>query len=177
MSLKMGPGRAAAAPELNLHWQIRAAPAQDHGPNESGPPFSGGVGSTIVDGWRTRQGQFQSSSGSGQADTQVAQLTRFDGRGSAGHQVGCGGRLRERHDVADRFLASQQSDDAIEAEGDPAVWRRAVVERLEQEPEALPGLVLRQADRVEDLLLDLGRVDTNEAAADLGPAQHDGVPA
>src|SRR5436190_18192964 len=48
MSLKMGPGRAAAAPELNLHWQIRAAPSQDHGPNESGPPFSGGVGSTLL---------------------------------------------------------------------------------------------------------------------------------
>src|SRR3954469_25336033 len=51
-----GPGVAAAAPELNLPWQIRAATGADHGPLPSGPPNLGGVGSTIVDGWRTGQG-------------------------------------------------------------------------------------------------------------------------
>src|SRR3954454_19487298 len=59
----MGPGRAAAAPELNLHRQIRAAAGRDHGLNPSRPPLSGGVGSTNVDGWRTRQGQGQFSFG------------------------------------------------------------------------------------------------------------------
>ena len=44
-------------------------------------------------------------------------------------------RLRERDHVADRLGAGHQHDDAVEAERDAAVRRRAVLERVEQEAE------------------------------------------
>jgi hypothetical protein len=54
------------------------------------------------------------------------------------------------------------------------VRRGTVLERLEQEAEALLGLLGTQADRLEDLALDLGRVDTDRPTAELGPV-HDHV--
>ena len=59
-SMEKGPGLAAAAPELNLPWQVRASPSAGHGPLPSGTPNPGCVGSTNVDGWRTGQGHDQS---------------------------------------------------------------------------------------------------------------------
>ena len=52
--------------------------------------------------------------------------------------------------------------------------RGAVAQRVEQEAEALVGLLLGDADDPEHLALDLGRVDSDRAAAQL-PAVHDEV--
>ncbi len=62
-------------------------------------------------------------------------------------------------------------------EREPAVRRRAVAQRVEQEPEARLGLLLAHAEHVEDLLLDLGPVDTDRPAADLDAVEHDVVAA
>ena len=64
-----------------------------------------------------------------------SQLLRVDRRRRVGHQVHGGRRLRERDHLADRALARQDRDDAVEAERDAAVRRRAVLERLEEEAE------------------------------------------
>ena len=53
------------------------------------------------------------------------------------------------------------------AVGDAAVRRRAVAQRLEQEAEARLGLLGVDAERGEDLLLHVGVVDTDRAAAEL----------
>ena len=55
---------------------------------------------------------------------------------------------------------------------DAAVRRRAVAQRVEQEAEARLRLLLGDAEHVEDLLLDLGAVDTDRPAADLHAVEH-----
>ena len=47
------------------------------------------------------------------------------------------------------------------------MWRRAVVERVQQEAEPLLRLLLRQPHDGEHPLLDVPAVDTDRAAADL----------
>ena len=84
-------------------------------------------------------------------------------------------RLRERDHVADRFGAAHQRRDAVEAERDAAVRRRAVGERVEQEAELAPLVLRADAERLEHLRLDLGAVDPHRAAADLPAVQHDVV--
>src|SRR6266496_3578093 len=73
-----------------------------------------------------------------QTNVQLAQLFLVGGRRSVREQVLCTLRLRKSDDVADRLGARHQSDDAIQAEGDAAVRRRAVLKRIEQESELLP---------------------------------------
>ena len=57
--------------------------------------------------------------------------------------------------ITSRMLAAagEQHDHPVPAEGDAAVRRRAVLERVEQEAELGPGLLGGQADHVEDRLL------------------------
>ena len=49
--------------------------------------------------------------------------------------------------VADRLGARHQRDDAVEAEGDAAVRRRAVLQRVEQEAELLPRFLGPDVER------------------------------
>jgi hypothetical protein len=81
-------------------------------------------------------------------------------------------RLREGDHVAERLGAGHQRDEAVQAEGDAAVRRRAVLQRVEQEAEL--GLRLFGADvqRAEHLALHLFAVDTHRAAADLPAVEH-----
>ena len=51
---------------------------------------------------------------------------------------------------------AKQCNESVEAEGDPAVRRRAVLEGLEQESELAFGLLVAEADDVEDAALDVG---------------------
>ena len=97
-----------------------------------------------------------------------------DGRRRARERVGAAGGLREGDRVADRVAAGQQRDDPVDAERDAAVRRRAVGERLQQEAEALLRLLGFDAERLEDLLLDVGPVDSDRAATQL-PAVEDDV--
>src|SRR5690242_12277427 len=82
--------------------------------------------------------------------------------------------LRKRDYLSDAVAVSQHRDYAVDAEGNSAVRRGAVLEGVEEEAEALLGLVLGDAECPEDLLLHVGAVDTDRAAADL-PAVPDHV--
>ena len=69
----------------------------------------------------------------------------------------------------------EQRHDPVEPERDPAVRRRAVAQRVEQEAEPRLRLLLIEADQLEHLLLDLAAVDTDRAAADLVAVEHEVV--
>ena len=101
------------------------------------------------------------------SDVQLAQLRVVDRRRRAGHQIDGLRRLRERDDLANRRLAAQQRDDAIEAERDAAVRRRAVLERVEEEAEARPRVLVGDAEQAEDVPLHVGAMDSDAAAGDL----------
>ena len=102
-------------------------------------------------------------------------LLRGDRRGRVGQRVDAAAGLRERDDLADRVLAGQQRGDAIPAERDTAVRRRAEGEGVQQESELLLGLVVIDAHHREHPLLDVATVDTDRAAADLVAVAHDVV--
>src|SRR4051812_35457288 len=78
-------------------------------------------------------------------DAGLLALLLGDRRGCAGERVIAGRGLREGDDVADGVPAGQEHDDPVPPERDPAVWRRAVLERLQQEAELLLGLLPAQA--------------------------------
>src|SRR5215207_10262234 len=114
---------------------------------------------------------------SGHLDAQLGQLRAIDGRRRAGQRIRPAGRLRERDHVADRVAPREQRDDPVEAEGEPAVRRRAEAQRVEQEAEARVRLLLGDPEHVEHLPLDLRPVDTDRPAADLHPVERDVVAA
>src|SRR6185312_16068791 len=103
----------------------------------------------------------------GGLDPELTELAPVDRGGRPRERVAARSGLRERDDVADRLAAGEDGHQAVEPERDPAVRRRAVLQRLEQEAEAPIGLLLGHAESLEDLLLDLGLVDTDRAAAEL----------
>src|SRR3954451_4614626 len=82
---------------------------------------------------------------------QLPQLNLVHRRRCAREQFRAAGGLREGDHLSDRVLVCQQGDYPVQAEGDATQRRRSVLERLEQEPEALARLFDAEADRVEDL--------------------------
>src|SRR5712691_2669454 len=76
-----------------------------------------------------------------QADMQLAQLLLVHRRGRVREQILRALGLGKGDDVADRLAAGHHGDDAIEAESDASVRRRAVLERLQQEAEFLLRLL------------------------------------
>ena len=84
-----------------------------------------------------------------------------DRRGSLAHQVGAFGGLREGDDVADRRLACQDHNEAVETQRDAAVRRRAVLERLQEETEAVVSLFLGKAESRKYRGLHVPAVNTN----------------
>src|SRR5258706_2299984 len=94
-----------------------------------------------------------------QRDVQLAQLALGDRRRRAGDEVLAALRLRECDHVADRIGADHQRHQPVEAEGDAAMGRRAVLQRLQQEAEF--GLLVfgRNLQRAKHLLLDFLAVD------------------
>src|SRR5258707_414871 len=109
--------------------------------------------------------------GRARADMQLAQLLLFDRRRSMGEQVLRALRLGKGDHVADRLGAGHHGDDAIETEGDASVRRRAVLQRLEQESELLPGFLRPDRKSPEHLRLHLLAVDAHRGPAEL-PAVH-----
>ncbi len=77
-----------------------------------------------------------------QPQAQLAQLHVVDRRRRTGQRVAATGRLRERDHLTDVVAPGQQRHDPIDAERDPAVRRRAVTQRVEQEPEPRLGVLL-----------------------------------
>ena len=84
-----------------------------------------------------------------------------------GQRIGAAGRLGEGDHLADVVAAGEQRDDPVEPEGDPAVRRGTVAQRVEQEAEPRLRLLLVDPDQLEDALLDVGAVVTDRPAADL----------
>ena len=84
-----------------------------------------------------------------------------------GHQVLGGGGFGEGDDFADRFFAGEEHDDAVDAERDAAVRRRAVGQRVEEEAEAAARLFFAEAERFEEALLDVLAMDSDAAGAEL----------
>ena len=66
-------------------------------------------------------------------------------------------------------------DDAVEAERDAAMRRRAVLQRVEQEAELAPLVFGADAERRENARLHVRLMDTHGAPADLPAVQHDVV--
>src|SRR4029078_9425064 len=98
-----------------------------------------------------------------------------DGGGGAGEGVEAGGRLGEGDHVADAGRAGEQHDHPVPAEGDTAVRRRGVLERVEKKADLGGALLGGQPDHVEPRLLHRGGVDTDRAAAYLVAVAHDVV--
>src|SRR6266516_976691 len=106
-----------------------------------------------------------STVGSAQANMQLAQLLLVHRRWSMREQILRALRLRERDDVADGFGTGHYGDDAIEAESDAAVRRRAVLQRLEEKAEFLLRLLGADRKCAENLRLYFLAVDAHRAAA------------
>src|SRR5206468_11336281 len=70
----------------------------------------------------------------------------------------------------------EQHHEPVHAEGDAAVRRGTVAQRLEQKPELLLRLLLPDAERPEDLRLHDRIVEPDGAAPDLDPVEHEIVP-
>ncbi len=109
------------------------------------------------------------------ADIRLANLFIVDRRRCAAHEVGAALGFGEGDDVADVGDAAEDHDEAVEADGDAAVGRSAVLEGIQEEAELgfLGGFV--DAQEGEDFLLDVDAVDTDGAAADFGAVDDDVV--
>src|SRR6267378_3235922 len=88
-----------------------------------------------------------------QANVQLAQLLLVHRRRSMREQVLRALGLGKGDDVADRLAARHHGDDTVQAEGDPAVRRRAVLQRIQQEPELLLRFLRADRERTEHLRL------------------------
>src|SRR5439155_18431208 len=84
---------------------------------------------------------------------QLPELLRIDRRRGSGHQVQRIGGLRKRDDVADRRFTGQDGHDAIDPERNPAVRRRAVLQRFEEEAESQLRLLVRDPQALEQTRL------------------------
>src|SRR5215212_3363743 len=104
-------------------------------------------------------------------DPKLAQLSVIHRRGSPGQRVGAGRGLREGDHVADRLRSVNVRHDPVKAVSDAAVRRGSVAQRLEQEAEAGLGLLLGDAEDLEDGSLDVGTADS-----DRPPSELDAVP-
>ncbi len=108
------------------------------------------------------------------AQAQLVELRRLDAR-CVHQQVLTALRLRERDHVAQALGAGEQHRDAVEAEGEAAVRRRAGVERVQHEAEARLHVALRVAEQLEDLALHVAAVIAQAARAELEAVHHDVV--
>src|SRR5207244_7913222 len=105
-------------------------------------------------------------------DLQIPQLTPIDFRWRLGHEVHATIVFREGHDIADGFGATDDHDEAVEAEGDSAVGRRAEAQRAQQMAELRLSILRTDPERFEHSFLQLRLVDAHAAAADLNAVQH-----
>src|SRR6202011_3692821 len=79
---------------------------------------------------------------------------------------------RKRDHLADRLLAGERRDDPVEPHRDPAMGRRAVAERVEQEPESGLGLLGADPDDLEHAPLDVRAIDADRSATDLAAVEY-----
>src|SRR5258708_21028769 len=106
---------------------------------------------------------------------QLPQLLFAHWRRRIDHQVDRLRRLRKRDHLTEARRTSQNHHDAVEAERNPAMRRRAVLESIKEEPKPLLRLRIRHAQRPEDLGLYILPVNTNGSRTKLRPVQHNVV--
>ena len=106
-------------------------------------------------------------------DPQVAQLRVADWGGGVDHQIDRAGGFGEGNDFAQAFGSGDDHDDAVEAEGDAAVRRRAVFEGFEEKSEAGLGLFFVHAEGAENFALNILAVNTDGTGAEFGAVQYD----
>src|SRR6267378_4127528 len=98
-------------------------------------------------------------------DPELIKLFFVDAGRRIRHQVLRGGGLCEGDDFADRLFASEEHHDAVDAERNSPVRRRAISQRIEKKAEAAAQLFFGQAERFEEALLNVLAVDSNAAGA------------
>src|SRR5204863_4052256 len=82
-------------------------------------------------------------------------------------------RLGKGNHVANGWLTAEECRDAVEAEGDPAVGRCAVLQRIHEEAESQSSLIIRDPQQLEDEPLQRLIVYPDAAAADLAAVEHE----
>src|SRR5699024_1897090 len=106
-------------------------------------------------------------------DTELSQCLRVGQGWAAAHRLGGVLYLRERDHVADIVEPEYQHHKAVKTERHAGVRRNAVLEGFEQEAELFVSLLVRHAEQVEHLRLDLGVVYTHRTAAGFGAVDDD----
>src|SRR5262245_65981202 len=86
-------------------------------------------------------------------DFQFGQLSRRHGARGVGHQIGPARNLREGDHFAQRFGLREEHHCPVESDGDSAVRRRAVTERVQEEAEFFARLFFAYSERLEESLL------------------------
>src|SRR5260370_31095166 len=106
-------------------------------------------------------------------DSELVQLIFINRRRRIGHQILGGGGCGEGDHFADRFFAGEEHDHAVDAEGDAAVRRSAIRQRVEEKAEPAAKLLFAKAERPEETLLNVLAVDSNAAGTELVAIQHE----
>ena len=70
------------------------------------------------------------------------------------------------------FSPVEQHDDAVQAQRDAAMGRRAIRQRVEEESEAVAQLFFAKAERFEQSFLNILAVNSNAARAQFDAVQH-----
>src|SRR5207237_7777963 len=105
-------------------------------------------------------------------DVQVFELLRVDWRGGFGHEALGLLRFGEGDHVADRVGPAEEHDKAVQTKGDPAMGRRPVLQRFQEETKLCRRFLLADPKKVEELALHIAPVNADAAAADLVAIEH-----
>src|SRR5581483_5931540 len=110
-----------------------------------------------------------------QLDVQFAELLGFHERGGIGHEIGALGGLGKGDHVTDAGGTAEDGVEAIEAEGDATVRRRAVTEGFQHVPKARLNHLRRNLQYLfKNCFLHLGLMNTYRSATQFD-AVHDHV--
>src|SRR5580698_8957021 len=94
---------------------------------------------------------------------QLFQLRVAHWRGCVDHQIHGPGGLGEWNHFPQTVGSGQDHHDAVETESNPAMRRRAVLQRLQKESETRAGFIFCHPQRMKDLLLNILPMNTNRA--------------
>src|SRR5215831_20662025 len=106
---------------------------------------------------------------------QLPQLPLIHRRRRIHHQIHRARGLRERNHFAQTLRTRKNHHDAVKPKRNPSMRRRAILQRFEEESEALLRLFIGHAQRLENLRLNILTVNTNRPRAQLRAVQHDVV--
>src|SRR5581483_4231001 len=105
-------------------------------------------------------------------DVQLAQLLVVHAARGVRKQTLSALRFGKRDDVADRLRLAHQRHDPVEAEGNPPMRGRAILQRVEEEAELRTCFIDADVERREHFRLHVLAMDTHRPAADLPTIEH-----